>query len=61
MAQQVKDLMLSLLVWIAAVAQVRLLSRELPHAMGVAKKRKEKERKKYENLSFSLSGTSENL
>ena len=61
MAQQVKDLMLSLLAWIAAVAQVRLLSREHPHAVGVAKKRKEKERKKNENLSFSLSGTSENL
>ena len=41
-AQEVKDLSLSLLDQVAAVARVWSLAQELAHAMGVAKKRKKK-------------------
>ena len=41
MAQQVKDLTLSTAVaQVASMVPVRSLARELPHAMGVAKKEK---------------------
>ena len=40
-AQWFKDLALSL-AWVAAVVQVISLAQELPHAMGVAKKKKKK-------------------
>ena len=43
MVQEVKDLSLSTAV--AAVARVQFLAWELPHAMGMAKKRKEKKRR----------------
>ena len=38
MAQQVRDLALSLQWQVAAIAWVRSLAQELPHAVGVAKK-----------------------
>ena len=44
-AQQVKDLPLSIVtsvVWVAAMARVRSLNQELLHAMSTAKKRKRK-------------------
>ena len=41
-AQEVKDLALSLLDQVAAVARVWSLAQELAHAMGVAKKKKKK-------------------
>ena len=45
MAQQVKDLgIVPAVVQVTAVVQVRSLAQELSHAVGVAKKKKEKEK-----------------
>ena len=41
MAQQVQDLVLSLL-WLGSLAGIHSLAQELPHAMSIAKKRKKK-------------------
>ena len=54
MGQQLKDLALSLLWLIAAVAWVRALTWELPHAMDTAKKKKKGRERfgRYKYLGF---------
>ena len=49
MAQQVQDLVLSLL-WLGSLAGVQSLAQEIPHAMSIAKKRKKKNFKFTEKL-----------
>ena len=50
-AQQVKDLVLSAVAaWVTAMAQVRSLAWEYPHAMNTAKKEKKKKKKKKQRL-----------
>ena len=46
MVQWVKDLVLSLLWLVTAVAQVCSLAWKLPHALGMAKKKKKKKKGK---------------
>ena len=44
MVQWVKDMVLSSVVWVAALVQVQSLAWELPHAMGTAKGKKKKDK-----------------
>ena len=55
MAQWVKDLALSLAVaLVTAVVQVQCLARELPHAVGIAKKKKKRGLKILELLLLTV-------